>query len=70
VTLVDTTRSLALIKPACDASGSSFQCQLSDMLHLLTILAVVLAVILVVVLLVAMHLYRTNKSTKDTDETV
>ncbi len=70
MTLACKIRSLVLITPACDASGSSFQCQLSGLLHFLTIAAIVLGVILVIVLLTALHLYRKNKSTKDTDDTI
>ncbi len=70
MTLADTFRSLAFIAPACDASSSSFPCQLSGLLHFLTIAAVILGIILVVVLLTALHLYRKNKSTKDSDDTL
>ncbi len=70
MTLALIIRSLALIAPACDASGSSFPCELSGLLHFLTIAAVVLGVILLVVLLTALHLYRKNKSTKDPDDTL
>jgi hypothetical protein len=69
VTLTLITRSLDLIAPSCDTTGSSFQCQLSGLLRFLTIAAVVLGIILVIVLLAALHLYRKNKSTKDSDDT-
>jgi uncharacterized membrane protein len=68
--LAHTSRALALIAPACDASGGSFQCELGSFLHWLTIAAVVLAVILIIVLFVALHLYRKHRSSKDSDDTL
>ncbi len=54
--------------PDCDASGSSFTCELQGVLHFLYAAAGLLAVVLVVVVAVAVHIYRKNKNATEDHE--
>ncbi len=52
----------------CDASGSSFKCEMQGVLHFLYAAAGVLAVVLVVVVAAAVHVYRKNRDAKEDEE--
>jgi hypothetical protein len=67
MTLAFTTRSLARFTPSCDASGGSFQCELTKLLHFLYAIAGMLAVLLLIVILAAFFFYRKNRSSKGED---
>ena len=54
--------------PNCDASGSSFKCELQGFLHFLYAAAGVLALVLVVVVAAAVHIYKKNKSAAEDGE--